>query len=1650
MSFNLLFFIFIVIYCSLKKGEENKNKENNFNLFQNNKTDNYYKENSPRQLQSDEFQPIRIILETQRLELDLENEEEELKTIKEALNAAKDIIQKLINVKRINKFKIDEDIKNNIKKKLFRGTEDLLNNGYDCDLVIFVRAKALTELFDDNCFAVPSIFMKATSNDNKIKDRPIVGGIIFNYDYMRKVPNDEQQKIQALKIIFMHEITHILGFEKQIFQGKKGLLSERTSIRINGNDKQKLIFKGSNVVSKAKKYYNCPSFSGLELDTENSLEGEDFLHWEGRLLLGDYMTSNMYYPEQFISEFTLALLEDLGWYKVNYYTGGLMRFGKYKGCDFINKDCMNIQENIVTSSFPNDFCSPTTYGTCSAGRQSRGYCYTQSSANDAEVKGYRRARWDINYGIDNVEFCPASIDTNLKSKIAFYIGNCKIGSSDYGNEIELKNGEKISYGSLSIGFEEVFGSNSFCALSSIKGNIDLGKYNGYLRPTCYPMICGEQSLTIQIGEVYNVCPRKGGMIKIDNKGYTYYTGYLFCPDYNLICTGNGTEICNNLFDCIEKKSIPKESKYDYDDINKVTSQITSDIRTEDELKLLQSVEGYELSDSVDTKCPINCRQCLSNQRCILCRTFSTVEPHAYYIGIKENSETDRITCSEKAPIKGYYLREILRENIKRHYYYECTSGCDRCTNADACEMCTPTHYIGPNYKCVERIPHCKKYNVSTVFIDREHNGGGEGYKECENCNNEEGYYCYNMNKTACVNTDDFTKEIYYKMENRPYSCVGLCNDIFKYCIKCEKSRCFKCDPKHYLNGTKTGCDERIPHCSIYDESSIITDSDGNEGYSECSKCETNHYCIQTNKSICQYINSAEMDTYYDYGNGCKDLCENKYPYCERCNGTHCIECMTKMKPDGTCVPGFPHCKKYNKATATYTYVECIQCDNANNYYCINMNKTSCDKIDLDRKHYYALEVADYPCIRKCKDEYQECSECNSTHCLICNKHHILSLDEKKCLFDFERHPDDSCRISKHTVDFKIEDLDILYFIDYYFNYTFSYLKTVEHFVNENYTVTLFIHSECTEDLLKMGYFKIDSKDLYNSMAKAARTETNEFLFSIFIVYNNKNHFRFHNIYSLYLDPNKMCQSCLEVPYTITNNYNNSLNVFLGPILSNLLAQEEIDIFSKDSEVYTNPCVNITINGIDLPISERYKYIYLKEDAIKIACSGENCEIEKVNNKESSCTCKCKLGNTFEDILKPTEEKDVNTQESTEEEFASPPSASSLKCMGNGFKAKNIKANGGFYISLIAIAGQGVLCGLYFLFSKVILIPKGANPPSKIKNRLKLISTWGQENNTKMRKNEKMCDFQPRDDREEDLFQEEESYENNPDLIFSCSFDSKIVDEKNKDGKKVLVLLKKKKTNDEISDLDEYVALNKLKKRSFCEIYWFYITLKQHIINWFSIDCCNITESYVPTYIKIIRSILITILSFCFNSLFLTQNYFAEKFKYFNTKYKLLVGTTDEITITPEDIDGNTVIPTNERSSYAFKNTIINAIIVFAILLVIQLLLGIFVFNLRNDVEELVKKNDSNEIKEFESKTRMKYIIFLAVNFVIMIILFFAFIGFGGIYGGGFLDYFVPGIISLILLEIFPFLWSLIISLINYIGIKNNNKCCLKVSKFLTF
>ena len=77
----------------------------------------------------------------------------------------------------------------------------------------------------------------------------------------------------------------------------------------------------------------------------------------------------------------------------------------------------------------------------------------------------------------------------------------------------------------------------------------------------------------------------------------------------------------------------------------------------------------------------------------------------------------------------------------------------------------------------------------------------------------------------------------------------------------------------------------------------------------------------------------------------------------------------------------------------------------------------------------------------------------------------------------------------------------------------------------------------------------------------------------------------------------------------------------------------------------------------------------------MACLGEKCVIEEFNLDELTCTCKCKMGNKFEDILNEVLFTHYEGESIEVNDFVD--SIGIIKCLGNGFVSKNLKANGGF-------------------------------------------------------------------------------------------------------------------------------------------------------------------------------------------------------------------------------------------------------------------------------------------------------------------------------------------------------------------------------------
>ena len=155
------------------------------------------------------------------------------------------------------------------------------------------------------------------------------------------------------------------------------------------------------------------------------------------------MTSGIYVQDQVISEITLSLIKDTVFYDVNYYTGGLMKFGKNVSFNFVKQDCNGLlnkdkipegQTSTRFSTFLNDFSPRMTKTTCSSGRQSRGICvyYFSSTMLKTENKTYYSRENLDSYGKNNVDYFPVSLSETQNDNIKkySYIENCKIGQKD--------------------------------------------------------------------------------------------------------------------------------------------------------------------------------------------------------------------------------------------------------------------------------------------------------------------------------------------------------------------------------------------------------------------------------------------------------------------------------------------------------------------------------------------------------------------------------------------------------------------------------------------------------------------------------------------------------------------------------------------------------------------------------------------------------------------------------------------------------------------------------------------------------------------------------------------------------------------------------------------------------------------------------------------------------------------------------------------------------------------------------------------------------------------------------------------------------------------------------------------------------------------
>ena len=767
------------------------------------KVSNEQKKNQRRriesELDSDGFKKFNIYLDFANLKDEIASnglsEYEEI--FISSMEKAKNVLESLLKVKPLQFPYILNDQNfvqleiNNYNREYFG--DEAVNNGKNfqslgIDLAIFGT------LVDLDSKTLATANARAYQNSTTCNGQPYIGIVRINKNIDFSLPNSKEY----FQVILIHEFTHIIGFSTHFFQTYyKNIFSKTDNFGIT-----RYYLNSTKLLEVAKKYFNCPSLDGVELENQGG-EGTAGAHWEARILLGEYMNGYSYTEEQVISEFTLAVLEDSGYYKVNYYTGGLMRFGKNKGCQFLQGQCINSPSQKINELFENEFFDSTSEGnsidaSCSSGRQSRTYNYFLKIEEIPEVYRYFKGT-DIG-GYEPADYCPVPLKYIEEENLAYYSGHCSTkGKGFYGSLLEYPiNPFNSTSGALAASTGEVLSDHSFCFLSSLsKSSAQYSNFISYIiRANCYEIFCSEKSLTLKIFDDYIVCPRAGGKISVEG-----YNGYLLCPDYNLMCSG--TVICNNIFDCVDKKSEIKESSYIYDYEIKTSQNI------EKSKSAQLSTDNYELS--TNGICIQNCKHCKEGDQCLKCRDD-------YGLTIEDSGEKKCYSLEHLS--SGYY------KNEETNIYRKCMSNCLSCTSEVNCDDCSQG-YIYKQNKCIlpdnpeKVIQNCHEYDTNFNCIKCKINYAFNDTKrdKCFNIQNElMAYYTEDdISYKLCVEANKNCSECYFDNNKTKIICVKCLNN-FALLEKSEgfcrsKEEIGNKDGYYLINSTHAGsCSDAIENC----------------------------------------------------------------------------------------------------------------------------------------------------------------------------------------------------------------------------------------------------------------------------------------------------------------------------------------------------------------------------------------------------------------------------------------------------------------------------------------------------------------------------------------------------------------------------------------------------------------------------------------------------------------------------------------------------------------------------------------------------------------------------------------------------------------------------------------------------------------------
>ena len=350
----------------------------------------------------------------------------------------------------------------------------------DKDIVLYVTAKQSA-----NCGEMTIAYAGWCEMDPYTK-RPVAGNINFCPGRL----DTSDSAFGALLDTSIHEIIHVLAFSDSLFQhylsASGQTLGYSNVIRETSGTKSVIT---PAVVQAAKDHFNCDSISEVRLENQGGSSTANS-HWEELHYAGEMMVG-VQDGRGSLSNLSMALLQDTGWYTIDYTKNGFLQYGHDEGCSFVGGEC-----SALKTSYPRYYCSQPEkdIGQCTADHLAFGYCHDSNLGDSCTtVKSYQNGHcWDSQFHSESRE---------KFGEVHALNSRCFEAPSD---DIKVREGNMIY-------------------TSSISG------------AGCFQTKCTDGKLHIGIGGVYRECP-EGQYVNYADFDSKYSSGRIGpCPKAEAVC-----------------------------------------------------------------------------------------------------------------------------------------------------------------------------------------------------------------------------------------------------------------------------------------------------------------------------------------------------------------------------------------------------------------------------------------------------------------------------------------------------------------------------------------------------------------------------------------------------------------------------------------------------------------------------------------------------------------------------------------------------------------------------------------------------------------------------------------------------------------------------------------------------------------------------------------------------------------------------------------------------------------------------------------------------------------------------------------------------------------------------------------------------------